>query len=451
MRPEEIVSKLQDNGYEAFFVGGCVRDMILNIPYKDIDISTNATPDEIIKIFNDNKIKTFGKSFLVTLVDGYEISTFRIDKYNGFSDKDVEIKATKSAKEDAIRRDLTINSIFYDPITKKIIDYVNGQDDLQKRIIRFNGNPIDRIREDPNRIIRACRFLAKIDGDFDDETFEVLKTYSDYIETYVTKDRIRLEILKAMSIKNASLFFRELYNIGALKYIFPSLNNTYLEDGGPYHEEYVFDHCMMSGDHCSVKYPLIKLAAYLHDVGKSISKRINPKTNKVWFEGHEETGCDIIKIELEDLRFSNEEINLISNLILLHMRISHERTSPKGVRRTLTKLNDYNIPYRDLLRIAVCDKMGNYKSRKYYTIRNVYDLAKSFKEQVNSKNPVNQFSDLKINGYDVMSITGLKPGKEVGEVLKHLFDLTIDDPELNEKEKLIEIMKGLNNEEKNKV
>jgi tRNA nucleotidyltransferase (CCA-adding enzyme) len=437
----KILTKLQDLGYETYFVGGCVRDMILDIPYKDIDIATSAEPDELIKIFKDQEIKTFGKSFLVTFINGIEVATFRTDKYNGLNDKNVQIEISKSAEEDVKRRDFTINSLLYDPITKKVIDYVNGQEDLKRKIIRFNGDPKLRIWEDPNRIIRACRFVAKINGDFEDKTYEALVDYSDYVETMISPERIRLEILKAMEIKKASIFFRALYDIGALEYIFPSLDRSYLHTGGPYHIEDVFDHCMMAGDHASTRDPLIKLAAYLHDIGKPISSRINPHTNDIWFEGHEETGKEAAIKELENLRFSNEEINIISNLIYLHMRISHERLQPKSIRRTLKMLNDFDIPHQKLLRVSICDKMGGLKSQQHYRLRDVYQLAKSFRTEVNRKDPANQFSDLKVNGIDIMEATGLLPGKEVGDVLKYLLNLVIDNPELNEKEKLLRLVR----------
>jgi len=444
----DIITKLQDLGFESYFVGGCVRDMILNIPYKDIDIATIATPDELIKIFKDEKIKTLGKSFLVTFINDIEVSTFRTDSYKGFNDKNVDINISKSAEEDAKRRDFTMNSLFYDPITKKIIDYVNGQEDLQKKIIRFNGNGKDRIWEDPNRIIRACRFLVKINGSFSEDTLKDLIEYSKYV-LYVKPERIRLELLKVLTIKNASLFFKTLHDIDVLKYVFPSLNNSYLHPGGPYHLEDVFEHCMMSGDHASTKFPLVKLAAYLHDVGKPISSRINPKTDNIWFKGHEKTGCKVVKKELENLKFSNEEVNIISNLVLLHMRISSERLQPKGIRRTLKLLNDFSIPYQSLLRVSLCDKMGNLKNRHKRTLRDVYKLVKDFKTQANRKDPVNQFSDLKVNGYDIMEITGLTPGKEVGDILNLLLELVIDNPDLNEKEKLISIVKeSYNNDSK---
>jgi hypothetical protein len=224
-----------------------------------------------------------------------------------------------------------------------------------------------------------------------------------------------------------------------LKYILPSLDDSYLHPGGPYHIEDVYDHCMMAGDHVSTKYPLIKLAGYLHDVGKPISSRINPRTDDLWFVGHEQTGHTAVIEDLSHLKFSNDEISYVSNLVKNHMRISHERTSPKGVRRTLKTLSDDNLTYKDLVRVAISDKMGGLKARETYRMRDIYNLVKAFKTEINRKS-VSKFSDLAIDGFKVMEVTGLKPGKEVGEILKYLMDCVLDDPELNDAEKLINLI-----------
>jgi len=435
---EEIIKKLQNNNYEAYIVGGAVRDMLLGIKPKDKDIVTSAQPEEVMSIFKKHNIKSIGVSFKIVFVDGIEVATFRTDKYKGLNDKSVEIYSAMTLEEDTKRRDFTINSMAYDPFTKKLYDYVNGQEDLKNKLVRFVGEPKRRIWEDPNRIIRACRFTASIGGELEENTFNELKKYSDLVE-YISLERIRLEIMKAMKIKKASRFFYDLHDIKALKYIFPTLNNCYMLDGGPYHIEPVFDHCMMSGDHISTKFPLLKLSSYLHDVGKYISCRINPRTDNIWFEGHEKDGAKVLKEELANLKFSNDEIHYISNLVSLHMRISYERISPKSVRRTLKKLNDFNIGYRDLLRIAISDKMGNIKSRKNYTFNEIKQLFKCFKDEVERENPVNCYANLKLNGKDIMRITGISPGKEVGKILKYLMDSVIEEPEQNNKEDLTKL------------
>ena len=179
---------------------------------------------------------------------------------------------------------------------------------------------------------------------------------------------------------------------------------------------------------------------YLHDIGKPISARINPRTDDLWFEGHEETGYDASRIELKKLRFSTEEINLISNLIKLHMRISYSRMTPKGIRRTLKSLYDCGVPYQSLLKVSICDKMGGLKSQKHYTCKDVMELVSDFRKVINEK-PARKFGDLKLNGNDIMEIAGLKPSPKIGEILNYLLELVLDEPELNEREKLIELMK----------
>jgi hypothetical protein len=178
----------------------------------------------------------------------------------------------------------------------------------------------------------------------------------------------------------------------------------------------------------------------LHDIGKPISCRINPRTDDVWFREHECTGADKAAEELKTLRFTSDEISFISNLIRLHMRISYERLSPKSVRRTLVMLNDAGIPYKNLLRLAVSDSRGNFKTNQHYGLRNIRELLTAFKTELDRKNPASCFAQLALNGKDVMDITGLKPGKEVGKALKFLLENVIEDPELNTKESLEKLL-----------
>jgi tRNA nucleotidyltransferase/poly(A) polymerase len=182
VNPLQILFRLQDNGFEAFFVGGYVRDMFLDKENDDVDISTSASSDEIMRLFTDQKLDLVGKSFGVVLVNGIEVATFRKDRYFGLSDKAVEI-TTGTMTEDAERRDFTFNALYLDPFTHQIFDFFGGVKDLQNKVVKFVGNPKDRIREDPNRIIRACRFLTKIGGSFHPDTKKALVTYADLVET----------------------------------------------------------------------------------------------------------------------------------------------------------------------------------------------------------------------------------------------------------------------------
>jgi len=428
-----IIRKLCKCGYDAYIVGGAVRDIFLGIKFKDVDIVTSATPDEIIEIFSDRKVKTVGKSFNVVLVDGIEVATYRHDKYNGLSSKNVEISFAETLEEDLSRRDLTVNSLAFCQYTGDIVDPFNGREDLKNKIIRFTGDAKQRIYEDPDRIIRACRFLAKLNGTFENETFEALKEYSHLIKDHVSPERIRMEILKAMSIPKASLFFNALHDIGALQYIFPKLNLSFGLEHGKYHNEDVGTHNLLCGDNISNRCVYLKLSGYLHDVGKVES--YENIEGDVSFKGHEKAGYEIVKNELQNLKFSINEVNFISNLVKLHMR---NYTTPKSIRRFLRVCDENKVTYRDVLRLRIADRKANLKRTKF-NISDIKDIINriEFEQQ---KEPPNKFGDLKINGNEIMEITGLKPGKEVGKILKYLLDLVTDNPELNIKEDLKELV-----------
>lgn len=434
-KSEYIINKLCFNNFETYIVGGAVRDFLLGINPKDEDIVTSASSSEIISLFKDkHKIKTVGRLFNIILIDDIEVATFRTDKYFGLSDKNVKIKITNSIKEDLSRRDLTINSQAFCQYTGDIIDPYHGQKDLKNRIIRFVGNPEKRIFEDPNRIIRACRFLALINGKFHKDTKKALINFAHLIPDFISPERINIEIMKTMaSIQKSSLFFDALSQIGALEYIFESLDNCYAyESHGPHHGETIIEHCYMCGDKLSIKKPLLKLAGYLHDVGKPSACVWNPKTKDLKFKAHSHLGADCVKKELINLKFSNKEILYITSLIDLHMR---SFKTPKAIRRTLKVLNDYNIKWKDLYQLRIADRLSNLKKDKYELKNTIKEQILKIRFEINRKAPC-KFEDLNINGNDIMRITKLKPCEEVGIIKNYLLNLTIDNPNLNSKEKL---------------
>ena len=228
--PTYIIQKLCDFGYDTYIVGGAVRDLLAGKNPADIDIATSANFNQIEKLFKGHKIATGGTYFKVAFVDGIEVGTFRKDVYNGLSDKDVKVIEAKTILEDLARRDLTINSMAFCQFTGDIIDPYKGRDDLKKRKIKFVGDAALRIYEDPNRIVRACRFLAVIDGIFDPETKKALKKLGHFVRDHVALERIRVEVLKAMKTRHASVFFNALHEIDVLQYIFPSLDCCYYFD-----------------------------------------------------------------------------------------------------------------------------------------------------------------------------------------------------------------------------
>lgn len=430
MEVSYIIERLCDCGYHAYITGGAVRDALAGLPSKDEDIVTNATPEEIEKAFLGHDVKFVGKQFLVTLVDGIEVATYRKDNYSGLSDKNCEVSFVNSLEEDLSRRDFTINCLSLCEFTGDLIDLYNGQEDLKKKIIRFVNNPKDRIYEDPNRIIRACRFLAKIDGRFECKTFDALCEHSHYVRDYVAKERIRLEILKALELPKPSLFFQALFEINALQYIFPSMIPCADHHHGKHHREDIFTHLMIVGDSISSKYPLLRLAGYLHDVGKPESYSDDGK-----FINHENVGAEIVIKELQDLRFSIDEVSKISNLIKCHM-YSIKDISPKSTRKLLVFLNELGLDYSEFLRLRIADRVGNL-AKPNFTLKEIKEVLLKFKNVINEKTPFSVKS-LMINGDDIMNIMNLAPGKKVGEILKTLFEYVLENgSEYNTRENLL--------------
>ncbi len=434
--PTYIIQKLCDFGYDTYIVGGAIRDLLDGKNPSDIDIATSANINQIKKLFKNHKLAEGGTYFKVLFVDGIEVATFRKDVYEGLNDKNVQVVEAKTILEDLARRDLTINSMAFCQFTGDVIDPYKGQDDLKKRQIKFVGDARKRIYEDPNRIIRACRFLAVIDGMFDPETKASLKNMAYLIKDYVFPERIRIEILKAMKTRYASVFFNALHEIGGLQYILPSLDCCYYFDvHGKHHRETIITHSLLAGDNISTKYPLIKLAAYLHDVGKPQACRYNPLTKNVKFTGHESEGKHLVIDELTKLTFSSREIEYISTLVRLHMRTF---SSEKSIRRLVHRLNEHDIEFRDLYRLKLADSKANIKNGPfpYQTIR--ADFVR-IEKALNTKSG-NRFDELAINGKDIMEITGLKPGPKIGQIKDLLLEIILENPDLNDKNNLKEFI-----------
>jgi tRNA nucleotidyltransferase/poly(A) polymerase len=433
-----IIEKLCNSGYDTYIVGGAIRDLLSGKTPADIDIATSANFEQIETLFKGHKIATGGTYFKVAFVDGIEVATFRKDVYKGLSDKNVEVVKAKTIIEDLARRDFTINAMAFCQFTGDVIDPYKGRDDLKKRVIKFVGNAKEGIHDDPNRIIRACRILAVIDGIFDPTTKKALKEKGYLVKDYVAPERIHMEVMKAMKARYASVFFNALHEIGVLQYIFPSLDCCYYFGAhGPQHRESIITHSLLAGDNISSKYPLIKLAAYLHDVGKPSACRFNPRTGDLKFVGHDVEGKYLVIEELKKLTFTKKEIDYISTLIRLHM--SSFKTE-KAIRRVATKLNEHNIDLKDLFRLGLSDAKSNIMKGHYsYSVvkKNLILIEKAL--NVKSEN---RFDQLVINGKDIMEITGLKTGPEIGKIKNFLLDAILDNPELNNKSDLKLLMEG---------
>ena len=410
-----IIDTLKKNGFGAYIAGGAVRDMLLHKKPDDIDILTNASILELTSIFQGQKFKTMGKTFPICMVNGIEISSAR-----GKSD------LKNFPESDLAQRDFTINSMAFDPISKKIIDPFNGKKDLEDAVIRFTKDPEKRIIEDPARMIRACRFAALINGSFSLSSLKLIFACKDKLEPSVAKERILGEIIKAMGLKRPSLFFKALKKTGLLSKIFPSLDRCHDLEGGPHHGETVFEHCMIVGDALPKTLPVLRLAGFLHDVGKFDAAK--KSAGKLTFFGHEnETRA--LSHDLAGLRFSAKDITYILSLIHIHMRPLTQKTTPKAARKLLCALDKSGLDYRDFMRMRIADKKGNL-SKSPYTISQIrFRLEKLFAQMTGQ--PAFQMKHLKITGKDIIQILGIAPGPDVGRIKQNLFEMVLDDPAKN--------------------
>ena len=423
MIPENIFSiiqKLENKGHKAYIAGGAVRDILLKRKFKDIDILTSATIPEIESVFSDidSDIDIVGKTFPICIINGIEVSPARGGKA-GFPESDLA------------KRDFTINAMAMDKALHKLIDPFNGQKDLKERIIRFTGEPLQRINEDPVRMLRACRFKALLGGNFSLSSQKAILSSAELLDKAVAKERIGQEILKAMTLRKPSLFFRALKDSGLLCKIFPSLDRCYDLDGGPHHNESVFEHCLLVGDALPPELPVLRLAGYLHDTGKYDAAVM--KDGRLYFAGHEKHVKEISQ-ELTELKFSAKHTSYIIALIKAHMHPLKEESSPRAVRRLLSKLAGLDLSYRDFMRMRIADRKGNL-AKKPYTLSDIRLRLKKIQDEIQQGHAFS-INDLEISGHDIMNILSLPPSPEIGKIKAFLFEKVMDEPLLNRYEEL---------------
>jgi tRNA nucleotidyltransferase/poly(A) polymerase len=428
----QIIHRLCQAGFEAFLVGGAVRDLLDNRTPNDFDVVTKATPDQIIRVFRGEQIKTVGKSFGVTIVNGIEIATFRTDHFpeaNGASNCVPQFAET--IHDDLSRRDFTINALALCPISGDVIDNFDGRSDLKNRVIRFVGDPTERILEDPNRIIRACRFVAKLEGSFDFNTLHDLRLLS-HLVGRIKVERIAGELMKAMELDHPSLFFAALHTIGALDIVFPGMSASVFHDHGNHHVETIWDHMMLAGDSVSPRFPLVRLAAFLHDVGKPSSFDVESGS----FLQHEHIGANLVDGWLRRLKFATADRELVKNLVRLHMSGASPGATPRAIRRFRKTLQDHNVTPQDWLRVRIADRKSNL-NKTPFSFGDIRFRRGLFVD----REEVLPFSvnSLALKGGDIIRIFELTPGPLVGVLQKHLLNFVIENgPEFNVPELLEE-------------
>ncbi len=443
--PKEVIStikKLQKAGYEAYAVGGCVRDALRNIPPKDWDITTNAKPEEIRKIFPksfyENKFGTVTaqtNSKDKTLSE-IEMTTYRIDeKYSDKRHPD-KIRFAKTIKEDLARRDFTVNAMALD-IDKKIVDPFDGQKDLKNKTIQAVGNPEERFNEDALRMLRATRFATTLDFQIEPKTLKAIQKNVGWIQA-ISKERIRDEFIKIIESDKPSNGIELLKESKLLQYILPELEKGINVGQNKDHIYDIYEHSTRSLQAAADnKFNLdVRLAALFHDIGKPETKEGEGPDST--FYNHDYVGAKFAVGILRRLKFPKKIIEKVATLVRNHMFVSDpERITDAGVRRLIKRVGKKNMA--DLINTRIADRlgMGRPKARPYRLREIEYMIEKVSKDPISVKM-------LKIGGSEVIKIMKIKPGPKIGAVLDVLLAEVIEDPKKNTKDYLEKRVKELN-------
>ena len=425
-----ILEKLNEEGFDAYIVGGCVRDKLLGFEAHDYDITTSAKPDEIKKVFKGFKTILIGEEFgtVGVLINKilYEVTTFRIDgKYLNYR-KPENVTFSKNLTEDLKRRDFTINAMAMD-FKGELYDPFGGKKDLDDKVLRAVGNPLERIREDAIRILRAIRFAGRLDFYIEDELFDAI-SFERKLLKKISPERIFDEFSKMITSDRSSYYLLLMEETGILDVIFPELKRTVgFSQFSPYHDKTLFDHLICVMD--EVKPDLsLRLAALFHDVSKVDTLSIG-EDGRGHFYGHEILGADLVSEILKRYRVSNKIIDKVKILILDHMKV-HSEMSDKALRRQIKRVGRENV--MDLYDLLIADCKCTRIDRDASFIINRKNRVKVLLNEKEMK--TEKF--LAINGNDIKSL-GFKEGKIIGKILKELEDLVLDDPEKNNRDFLI--------------
>jgi len=432
-----VTKALEKANFEAFLVGGCVRDLMIGRSPKDWDVATNATPEEIIALFPETYYEnTFGTVGVVNeetedpTLKIVEVTPYRLESEYSDKRRPDAVEFSKNIEDDLKRRDFTINAIAYN-VSRGTIDLFNGQEDLEKKLIRAVGNADERFSEDALRMLRAIRLQAELGFVIEAGTEEALSKNAPKL-SHIAEERIRDEFTRIIASDNPLMAIFMAQKLGILREFLPELEESIKIEQGGAHAYDVWEHLLRALQHTAdKKWPIhVRLAALFHDIGKPRTRGAG-KHKEYSFYGHEVVGARMTKKIMERLRFSKDLTEKVVNLIRWHMFFSDtEQITLTAVRRLLSKVGKDNI--WDLINLRIADRVGTgrpkeqpYRLRKY----------KSMIEQVMS-DPVS-LNMLAVDGQKVMEVTRETPGPKIGFILHALFEEVLDDPKKNTEEFLV--------------
>ncbi|WP_026507418.1 CCA tRNA nucleotidyltransferase [Butyrivibrio sp. MC2013] len=432
----DILNKLSEAGFEAYIVGGCVRDSLLGREPMDWDITTNAHPLEVKKLFK-RTIDTGIKHGTVTVMkgqEGYEVTTYRVDGDYKDHRHPESVTFTPMLREDLRRRDFTINAMAWNP-DKGLVDEFGGIDDLNAGIIRCVGDPMERFDEDALRILRALRFSAQLGYDIEEDTARAAKTLSDTLQR-VSAERIQTELIKIMTSDRPTRLL-EGRELGINKVILPELDEAIACDQNtPHHQWNVGEHSLRAAETIRND-KILRLSMLLHDIGKPSCKTTD-EAGIDHFKGHAEVGAEMANNILRRLKMDNASIKKICLLVRYHDIMMKTEPTDKLVRKMLSVIGPENLD--DLISVKKADvsaQSSYMQEEKLLGIERLKDKALEIIERGDAL----CLADLAVKGADLIE-AGIKPGKEMGDCLKAMLADVLNTPSHNTREYLLRHIKN---------
>lgn len=433
VNPERyILKKLNDAGFKAYFVGGCVRDMLMGKEPSDIDITTSATPDEVRSLFERTADTGLKHGTVTVIIDKmpFEVTTFRKEAEYENHRRPKEVRFVTDIKEDLSRRDFTVNAMAYHP-DEGIIDPFGGEKDIRNKILRCVGNAEERFEEDALRMLRLVRFACKTNFSVEAKTFDAVVKKAELLK-FISAERIYAELTKAILSDYPERFYLA-YETGLVKYFIPELATCFeTEQNTKYHLYNVGEHILKTVCATPAKKET-RLAALLHDVGKPI-KKITDNDGTDHFYGHEAESAELARNILTRLKTDNKTKKCVCDVILHHRweKIPTKET----VKEKIIAVGKDN--FLTLLELMEADTSAHNPEFTQARIDAMKEIRRIYTEITENNEPL-CIKDLKIDGKDVLNMG--YSGKETGEVLKKALDIVISNPNLNQKEILTERLK----------
>ena len=432
----EVMNTLEKAGFEAFLVGGCVRDLLLNRKPKDWDITTNAAPEEIIPLYEKTVYENnFGTVAIILentedkTLKQIEITPYRTEgKYSDKRHPDT-VSFSKNINDDLSRRDFTVNALAYNPSKSQLIDLFEGIKDIKVKTIRTVGNSSDRFSEDALRMIRAIRFSCELGFAIESDTLQAIVETAQSISE-ISAERTRDEFIKIIMSPEPIVGIAMLQKTGMLKYIIPEIEQGIGCEQGGAHKFDVYEHLLQALQHSADKgWPLeIRLSALFHDIGKPKTRRAGVK-KAYTFYGHEVVGARMARVIMERMKFPKDTTELVTSLVRYHMFFSDtEQITLSAVRRVVRNVGVENI--WTLMNVRECDRVGMAKVEAPYRLRKYHAMI----EQV-LRDPIS-VSQLVVDGNVLMKELDVKAGPRMGWILNSLLEEVLDDPEKNTREYL---------------